>query len=121
MTTYPGLPGPDISDHLSREASRSHYAPGTEFHIGRISMVANTGTYVDVPFHRYPDGSDLAMIGLESVVDVEGVLVDCRGRASIGVDALQAHGVAGRAVLLRTDWSHHWRTDAYFRGHPYLE
>ena len=64
MLTYPGLPGPEISDHMTREDSRSHYSPGTEFHIGRISMVANTGTYVDTPFHRFPDGADLAAVPL---------------------------------------------------------
>ncbi len=76
MTTYPGLPGPVIADHLTREASRSHYAPGTEFHIGRIDMVANTGTYLDTPTHRYADGTDLADTPLERMVELDGVLVD---------------------------------------------
>jgi len=121
MTTYPGLPGPEISDHLSREASRAHYAPGTEFHIGRITLVANTGTYLDVPFHRYPDGNDLALTPLASVADLDGVVVDCRGERRIEVARLHGHRVGGRAVLLRTAWSRHWGTEAYFRGHPYLD
>jgi len=121
MITYPGLPGPEVSAHLTREASRSHYAPGTEFHIGRISMVANTGTYVDVPFHRYPDGADLAAVPLEGLADLEGMLVDCRGRERIDADVLRGGLVRGRAVLLRTDWSRHWGSEDYFRGHPYLD
>ena len=82
MTTYPGLPGPLISDHLSREASRAVYAPGTEFQIGRIDMVANTGTYLDTPSHRYPAGFDLADLPLERVVNVPGVCVQAPGRRS---------------------------------------
>jgi len=121
MVTYPGLPGPEISDHLSREASRAHYSPGTEFHIGRITMVANTGTYVDVPFHRYPDGKDLARMPLTHLTDLDGVVVDCRGVDSIGAERLDGSRVTGRAVLLWTDWSRHWGTDAYFTGHPHLE
>ena len=121
MVTYPGLPGPEISDHLSREASRAHYSPGTEFHIGRITMVANTGTYVDVPFHRYPDGKDLARMPLTHLTDLDGVVVDCRGVDSVRAERLDGSRVTGRAVLLWTDWSRHWGTDAYFTGHPHLE
>ena len=64
MVTYPGLPAPVIGDHLSRADSAAHYDPGTTFQIGRIEMVANTGTYVDAPFHRYQDGGDLADLDL---------------------------------------------------------
>src|SRR4051812_28335406 len=101
MTTYPGLPGPTISDHLSRHDSRPRYAPGTEFQIGQIAMVANTGTYLDAPFHRYPDGPDLSALDLDRLVDVAGVMVDATtaGRA-IGVDALTPYEVRGRAVLI---------------------
>ncbi len=80
MSTYPGLPGPEISDHLSRDASRGRYPTGTEFQIGRITLVANTGTYVDTPFHRYPDGPDLSTLDLSKLVDVDGVLVDATPR-----------------------------------------
>src|SRR5687767_1980794 len=75
MTTYPGLPGPVICDFLSREASRGHYAEGTEFQIGRIDLVANTGTYVDSPFHRFPDGADLSGLPLRRLADVPAVVV----------------------------------------------
>ena len=75
LQTYPGLPAPVICDYLSREDSRSHYAPGTEFQIGKIEMVANTGTYVDCPFHRYSDGEDLSEVALERFVDLEGVVI----------------------------------------------
>lgn len=120
MPMYPGLPGPEITDHLSREASRTHYAPGTEFHIGRISMVSNTGTYLDAPFHRYSGGDDLAALPLERTVDLDGLLVVAEDRSQIDVDVLQGRRVAGRAVLLHTGWARRWGTDGYFTGHPYL-
>jgi arylformamidase len=122
MITYRGLPGPVIRDHWTREASRSHFAPGTEFHIGRIDMVANTGTYVDSPFHRYADGPDLAALPLESLADLPGVVVRATGRAGRGIEvsALAGLDVRGKAVLLHTGWDVHWRTDRYFEGHPFL-
>jgi arylformamidase len=120
MVTYPGIPGPELSEHLSRAASRSHYAPGTEFHIGRISMVANTGTYLDTPFHRFDGGSDLAGIPLEAVAGLRIVLIDAPG-PSIGRDALPDGDLAGSAVLFRTGWDRYWGTDAYGAGgHPHL-
>lgn len=122
MITYPGLPAPEIIDHLTREASRSHYAPGTEFHIGRISMVANTGTYVDTPFHRFAHGADLAALALSRVADVDGVVVSVLGSGTRAVDRnkLVPHRVAGRAVLIHTGWDRFWGTEQYGRGHPYL-
>ncbi len=122
MTTYRGLPGPAISDHLSREASRSRYAPGTEFHIGRIEMVSNTGTYLDTPFHRYPDGWDLAGLPLSAVADVPGLVVrapHARGRA-VAEDLLRGLDVSGKAVLVHTGWDVHWGTERYGDGSPYL-
>jgi len=122
MVTYPGLPAPSICDWLSREASRAKYAPGTEFQIGKIEMVANTGTYVDSPFHRYEDGKDLSELPLESVADVECLVVRIDPAAPPPIDAvpLSAREVGGRAVLFHTGWDRHWRTDAYFEGHPHL-
>jgi kynurenine formamidase len=120
MITYPGLPGPEIGDHMTREASRAHYAPGTEFHIGRICMVANTGTYLDTPEHRYEGGTDLATTPLDRMIDLEGVLVDAVGVRSVSPELLQGHTVLGRAVLLYTGWSRHWGAEAYFTGHPFL-
>lgn len=120
MPMYPGFPPPEITDHLTREASRAHYAPGTEFHIGRISMVANTGTYLDTPFHRYADGDDLATVPLERTVDLDGIVIDAVGQPRVDTDLLRGHRVRGRAVLVRTDWSRHWGTEDYYKGHPYL-
>jgi kynurenine formamidase len=119
MITYKGLPAPVICDFLSRERSRALYAPGTEFQIGRIDMVANTGTYVDSPFHRYSDGKDLAQLPLESLAHLDAVLVHATDRA-IGPAAFQGLAVRGKAVLVHTGWDRHWRTDAYFEGHPFL-
>jgi len=122
MLTYKGLPAPIICDYLSREASRRFYAPGTEFQIGRIDMVANTGTYLDSPFHRYHDGKDLAELPLKSMADLECLVAHVASAGSRAIDAVpfSAAEVRGKAVLIRTDWAQHWRTDSYFEGFPYL-
>ena len=122
MVTYKGLPAPLICDHLSRERSRTIYAEGTEFQIGRIDMVANTGTYIDTPFHRYADGHDLAGLPLAKASSLPGVVVRLEGAADRAIDwhAFAATQVKGRAVLVHTGWDRHWRTDAYFEGHPFL-
>jgi kynurenine formamidase len=121
LETYRGLPRPIICDFLSREASRAKYAPGTEFHIGRIDMVANTGTYVDSPFHRFADGRDLSQLALEQLADLDTVVVRAAGRGrAIDREAFEGLDVKGRAVLFHTGWDRHWTTDAYFEGHPYL-
>jgi arylformamidase len=121
MITYKGLPAPIICDFLSREESRRHYTDGTEFSIGKIEMVANTGTYVDSPFHRFADGIDLSELPLESLVNLEGVVVHAQhfGRA-IPASAFEGLELRGRAVLIHTGWARHWRTDQYFEGHPFL-
>lgn len=122
MITYKGLPAPVICDFLSREASRNHYSPGTEFHIGKIELVANTGTYVDSPFHRFPNGKDLADLPLTSLAELEAVVVrpEVQPGRGIGPEAFAAAEIRGRAVLVNTGWSRHWRTDQYFEGHPFL-
>jgi arylformamidase len=121
IETYRGLPPPVICDYLSREASRSRYAPGTEFHIGRIDMVANTGTYVDSPFHRFAGGRDLSQLDLEQLADLDTVVVRASGTGrAIGREAFDGVDVKGRAVLVHTGWDRHWTTEAYFEGHPYL-
>lgn len=119
--TYPGLPGPDISDHLSREDSRERYESGYEFQIGRISMVSNTGTYLDTPFHRFRDGHDLAGLDLRRVVAVPGVLVDATAVKEAGIDLLDGVDVHGRAVLFHTGWAPRWGTDGYGdTNHPFV-
>jgi kynurenine formamidase len=122
MVTYKGLPAPLICDHLSFEASRALYAPGTEFQIGRIEMVANTGTYIDTPAHRYRGGDDLSQVPLDLVSALPGVVVRVSGtsKRAIDVSAFSGIAVAGRGVLVQTNWDRHWRTDQYFEGHPFL-
>ena len=122
MVTYPGLPAPVVCDFLSRERSRAHYAEGTEFQIGYIGMCANTGTYVDSPFHRYADGRDLAELPLEHLADLDAVTVNVAGNVERGIDRehLLPHHVAGRAVLVHTGWDRHWGSTRYFDGHPFL-
>jgi kynurenine formamidase len=122
MTTYPGLPGPEVTPHLTREQSRAAYAPGTEFTIDRVSMLGNTGTYLDTPFHRYPDGTDLAGLALSSVVDLPTVVVRAveNAQRGIGVGALTALDVRGAAVLLHTGGDAAWGTDAYAQNAAYL-
>lgn len=120
MITYPGLPGPVVSDHLSRAESRRHYDPGTEFNIGRIEMVGNTGTYIDAPFHRFEEGTDLAELPLQSVAGLPGVCIAVEEHA-ISPAALEGVEIAGHAVLFATGWDRHWRTEAYGADdHPHL-
>ena len=122
MTTYKGLPAPDICDYLSRVNSRGIYAEGTEFQIGRIDMVGNTGTYVDAPFHRFPEGADLSELRLEQLANLDGILISVpyqQGR-EIDRDPFESVEVGGKAVLVHTGWDRHWRTDSYFEGHPFL-
>ncbi|HET9655955.1 MAG TPA: cyclase family protein [Kineosporiaceae bacterium] len=122
MTTYPGLPGPTLGIHLSREDSMAHYAPGTTFEMATITMVGNTGTYLDAPWHRFVDGTDLAGLPLDRMAALPGLVVDVTGSNRRGVDVaeLAALDVEGRAVLLHTGWDRHWRTPAYGAGAPFL-
>ena len=122
MVTLKGYPAPLICDYLSREASRAVYAEGTEFHIGRIDMIANTGTYVDSPFHRYADGKDLSELPLESLADLECLVVRHDLSRGPTVDNLPftAKEVRGRAVLVHTTWDRNWRADRYFENNPHL-
>lgn len=122
MVTYPGLPTPVVQDWLSRAASHARYAPGTEFQMGRIEMLANTGTYIDAPYHRYADGHDLAGFPLAAVADLPGVVVRVTQRSgrAIDVDRLQGLTLTGRAVVIHTGWDAHWRTERYAQGHPFL-
>jgi arylformamidase len=121
MITYKGLPAPVISDHLSREDSRTRYAPGTEFHIGKIEMVANTGTYLDSPFHRYARGRDLAGLDLNSIANLDGIVVRCLENTAIAEESFSDIDVKDKAVLIHTGWDKHWRTEEYSSGnHPFL-
>lgn len=121
MITYKGLPAPVICDFLSREASKAHYADGTSFHIGKIEMVANTGTYLDAPFHRYVDGKDLSELPLTSLANLPAIVFQVPSDAcAIPHDLFGTSDLNGKAVLIHTGWSKHWRTDQYFGGHPFL-
>jgi arylformamidase len=122
MVTYKGLPAPIICDYLSREDSKKFYEPGTEFQIGKIEMVSNTGTYVDCPFHRYPDGEDLSQVELRRFANLDGIVVkaDFRNGISIEKEIFSGIDVKGKAVLVNTDWSLHWRTDRYYENHPFI-
>jgi kynurenine formamidase len=122
LVTFKGLPGPVICDYLSREASRKNYTEGTEFQIGRIDMVSNTGTYIDCPFHRYAEGRDLSETDLERFVDLPAVLVRVPWRERLEVtprDFVRVD-VAGKAVLVDTGWSEHWNKNTYYDNHPFL-
>ncbi|MBK9781278.1 MAG: cyclase family protein [Anaerolineales bacterium] len=122
LVTYKGLPAAIVCDYLTREASRGRYAPGIEFHIGKVEMVTNTGTYVDSPFHRYEDGKDLSEVELEKFVDLEGIVIraDYRKGLAITTEAFKGKEIRGRAVLVHTGWAEHWATDVYFENHPFL-
>ena len=120
MVTYKGLPAPVVCDFWSREASRANYDDGSEFHIGRINMVANTGTYLDTPFHRFADGDDLARVAVERTAGLDAVVVRAEGVQAVDADRFAGLDVSNRAVLVHTGWDRHWRTDAYFSDHPFL-
>ena len=119
MTTYKGLPGPHICDYWTREASAANYDDGSSFQIGRIDMIANTGTYLDSPFHRFADGADLAGLPLERLAALPGLVVRAEEPA-VDAAAFEGLDVGGKAVLVHTDWDRHWRSEAYFTGHPFL-
>lgn len=122
MITYKGLPAPVICDYLSRQQSRQVYAEGYEFQIGKIEMVANTGTYIDVPFHRFASGKDLSEVSVEKFANLEGLVVraDYTKGIEVGKKYFENIPVRGKAILIHTNWSRHWRTDAYFENHPFL-
>jgi arylformamidase len=119
MITYKGLPGPIVCDFLSREDSKKIYEEGTTFQIGKIELITNTGTYIDVPFHRYENGKDMNDMELERFVSIPAIVIRTN-ETSIGPEVFSKHDVKDKAVLVNTNWSRHWRTDKYFEGHPSL-
>jgi len=119
IVTYKGLPAPRICDFWSREASAALYEDGSTFQIGRIDMVANTGTYLDTPFHRYADGEDLAAVGLERLARLDGLVVRS-AEQSVDAAVFERLDVRGKAVLVHTGWDRHWGSEAYFEHHPFL-
>jgi arylformamidase len=122
MTTYPGLPGPHICDFWTREGSAANYDDGSSFQIGRIDMVANTGTYLDSPFHRFAEGKDLADLPLSSLADLPAILVrqPWEDDIAVGAPAFEGLDARGKAVLIHTGWDRHWRTDRYGAAHSFL-
>ena len=119
MVTYKGLPGPHICDYWERQASAGFYEDGSTFQIGRIDMIANTGTYLDTPFHRYAEGDDLAGVELGRLAALDGLVVRSEAM-EVGAAAFEGLDVSGKAVLVHTGWDRHWRTDAYYENHPFL-
>jgi arylformamidase len=120
MVTYPGLPGPIICDYLSRKDSRARYGEGVEFQIGKIEMVANTGTYIDAPFHRYAGGKDIAGLRLESLANLDAVVIEAGGSRAIDWTGLEGRELRGKAVLVRTGWDTRWGTPGYLADNPFL-
>ena len=120
MVTYKGLPGPHVCDYWTRERSADFYDDGSTFQIGRIDMVANTGTYLDAPFHRFADGDDLAAIALDRLADLPGLVVHAGDGLAVDAGAFDGLDVAGKAVLVHTGWDRHWRTETYYENHPFL-
>ena len=121
LITYKGLPAPIICDYLSRENSKQHYADGTSFQIGKIEMCSNTGTYLDAPFHRYENGKDLSQLSLESLASLDAIRVSIpETRLAVDVDVFEGLELAGKAVLVATNWSRHWNTELYYEAHPFL-
>lgn len=122
LVTYPGLPAPVITSHLTREDSRSHYAEGTEFAMDIITMIGNTGTYLDSPYHRYGDGPDLAGLALDTLVDLPAEVFHLTDLTTLGIPAevFFDRDLRGKAVLLHTGWDRHFGAPAYGVGAPFL-
>jgi len=120
LVTYKGLPAPIVCDYLSRENSRKFYEEGTEFQIGKIEMITNTGTYIDCPFHRYEHGKDLSEIGLERFADLDAITIEAVGVLEVGVEFFTEKEIRNRAVIIHTGWSKHWNTELYFENHPFV-
>ena len=122
LITYKGLPAPIICDYLSREDSRQQYAAGTEFQIGKLELVGNTGTYIDCPFHRYADGKDISEIDLAAFAELEGIVVRVPFAESLAItpEHFKNRDLSQRAVLVHTGWASHWNTELYYEHHPYL-
>lgn len=122
LITYKGLPAPIICDYLSREASRQIYEPGTEFQIGKIEMVTNTGTYLDCPFHRFEHGKDLSEVSLEAFTDLDGIVIRLPYTESLAITEahLKNYEIRNRAVLIHTGWDMFWNTETYYENHPFL-
>ncbi|MCU1556140.1 MAG: cyclase [Microbacteriaceae bacterium] len=122
LITYPGLPAPVITPYLTREDSKARYAPGTQFAMDLITMIGNTGTYLDSPWHRYEDGVDLAGLDLDTLVDQDAEVFHLQdiSERGIGVERFSDRDVRGKAVLLDTGWSRHFGTPAYLTGAPFL-
>lgn len=120
LVTYKGLPAPIICDYLSRENSKQFYEEGTEFQIGKIEMVTNTGTYLDCPFHRFEHGKDLSQIALEQCAQLDAITINAKDATTIGLEYFERKDLKNKAVLVYTNWAKHWNTAIYFEGHPYL-
>jgi len=121
MKAYPGFPSPQIGSFLDHKASRSHYDHKAEFYIGKVEMVCNVGTYLDSPFHRYPDGADLHQIPLERVAGLPGIVLDAEisSNRSITLNCKELE-LRGKAVLFKTGWDQRWGTESYWEPGPYL-
>ncbi|WP_259068295.1 cyclase family protein [Mucilaginibacter sp. X4EP1] len=120
LITYKGLPAPIICDYLSREQSKANYEEGTEFQIGKITMVTNTGTYIDCPFHRFEHGKDLSEVTLEQFADLDAITINAKDAIEIGKEYFVGKELRNKAVLVFTNWAKHWNTELYFENHPYL-
>ena len=122
MPSYPGLPEPRLDTFLAHDDAgrQSQYAPGTTFQIATYSLGGNTGTYVDAPFHRHPQGADLAELALDKLADLPAVRVVALEEGPIGTAAFRGLELAGKAVLIRTDWADRWGRPDYFRSGPFL-
>jgi kynurenine formamidase len=122
MPAYPGLPEPRFRTHFTHAESAAHgaYAPGTTFQIAVYELGGNTGTYLDAPVHRHPNGPDLAALPLERLANLDGIVIAAPHEGAIGPDTLAGQTLDGKAVLFRTDWSRRWGGDDYFRSGPFL-
>lgn len=127
MTTDPRLPAVRVADLWTREQSASRYSPGVSFQIASVELPQNTGTYIDLPYHRHEGMAGSWDFPLERLVDLPGVLFDMRktlplrDRPLIHRHDLAGLDLRGRAVIFLTGWDAHWGSQSYGAGnHPAL-
>ncbi len=114
MLTYPGVPGPEIRITTTRTASAARLTSGASFEIESLTLVGNTGTYVDAPYHYHADRADVAELPLERLVNVPIAVVRAVGRTAVTAADLGDPGrLWGHAVLVHTGWARYWGTPRY--------
>ena len=122
MQTYPGLDPPQLRTVISRSVSARRLDGGVAFEIEALTLVGNTGTYLDAPFHYHADRADIAELPLQRLVNVPIVMIRAVGLIAVHAELFgDPSRLWGAAVLVHTGWSRHWGTPRYLEfDNPYI-